>query len=68
MSELKNKTLTKSLGPLFLRKWSKTTRKQVFHAFFGYFRGIWASLGGPKKSTLRPVNEGIYGPMSKLRD
>jgi hypothetical protein len=33
MTKLKNESLAKLLGPFFLEKWSKTTRKQVFMLF-----------------------------------
>jgi hypothetical protein len=44
MSEYKNKLLIKSLGPFFLEKESKTTRKQVF---FNPFLTFWGCLGTP---------------------
>jgi hypothetical protein len=55
MSEHKNKLLTKSLGPFHLEKWSKTTRKSVFYAFFTF----WVCLDTPlwtQKGTQMPPN------------
>jgi hypothetical protein len=37
VSDLKNKPLTKSLGPFFWEKWSETTRKQLFQQFMVIF-------------------------------
>ena len=45
MSKLNIKPLTKSLGPFFEEKWSKTTRKHVFYAVFLPF---WDHLGTPR--------------------
>jgi hypothetical protein len=66
--KLESKPLTKSLGPFFKEKCSKTTKKHVFYSIFGYTGSIWAPPHGPKK-----VDEGIqvsrmYNPMSKLRN
>jgi hypothetical protein len=49
MYELKNEPLTKSLGPLLKKKWSKTTRKKVlFLAILGPFGQM--DPNGPKKA------------------
>jgi hypothetical protein len=34
MYKLENKPLTKSIGPFFKEKWSKTTAKQFFYPVF----------------------------------
>jgi hypothetical protein len=55
MSKLKNKQLTKLLGPLFKAKWSKTTRKKFFLNVLGHF-GV---SKGPQVGKM-------YGLMSKF--
>jgi hypothetical protein len=62
--KLKNKPVTKSVGPLFKKKWSKTTRKQVFTLFFV----ILGNPNGPKKACKGPQLDRMYGPMSKFKD
>jgi hypothetical protein len=54
MSKLKNKLLTKWLGPLLKAKWSKTSRKQIFMLFFCHFGAIWAPPNGSKKVAKDP--------------
>jgi hypothetical protein len=49
MSKLRNNPLTKILGPFFLEKWSKTTKKQVFLAFLA----ICGPFGYPQMSPKR---------------
>jgi hypothetical protein len=44
MSDVKNKPITKSLGPFFSGKWSRTIRKQVFKLFWVILR----PFGQPK--------------------
>jgi hypothetical protein len=68
MSKLKNKPLTKSLSPFFKNKWSKTTRKHVFHVIFGRFRDIWAPSNGLNEVDKGPQLSRMYGPMSKLKN
>jgi hypothetical protein len=68
MSKLKNKPLTKLLGPFFWVKWSETTRKQVFMLFFLHFGAIWAPPYEPKKVLKGPQVGRTYGPMSKLKN
>jgi hypothetical protein len=67
ISKLKNKPLTKLLGPYFYEKWSKTTRKQVSMRFFGHFGAIWAPPNRPIKVPKGPQVGRIYGPMFRLR-
>ena len=61
MSNYKIKPLTKSLGPFFQKKWSKTTRKQFLCCFFA----IGAPPNGPREVPKGPQVGGMYGPMSK---
>jgi hypothetical protein len=68
MSKLKNKPLTKSIGPFLQEKWSKTTRKQFFYAVFGHFGAIWASPSGSKKVHKALQVDWMYSPMSKHRN
>ena len=48
MSKLRNKALSKLLGPFFKEKWFKTTRKQLFYDVLSYFEAIWATPNVPK--------------------
>jgi hypothetical protein len=70
MFKLKNNPLTKSLGPFFQEKWSKTTRKQGFFMlfFFYHFEAIRVPQNGPKKVNKGPPVGMMYGPMSKLKN
>jgi hypothetical protein len=52
MSKLKNKPLTKSLGPLLKEKGPKKTTIQVICAVFSYF-GAHSNV--PKKDLQRPT-------------
>jgi hypothetical protein len=48
VSDLKNKPLTKSLGPFFREKWSETTVKQLFQQFlviFGINKWLFWPIG-----------------------
>jgi hypothetical protein len=49
MSKLENNPLIKLLGPFFQKKWSETTRKQIFMLFFSHLWVIQASPIGLKK-------------------
>jgi hypothetical protein len=68
MSKLKNKLLTKSLGPFFGEKGSKTTRKLFSYAAFVFFGAIWALPNQPKKVPKGLKVGDMYGPMSKLEN
>jgi hypothetical protein len=68
MYTIKNKPLTKSLGPFFKEKWSKTSAKQVFYPVFYHFGAIWAPPNGPKKERKGPQVGGMYDPMSKHKN
>jgi hypothetical protein len=47
MSKLKNKPLTKSLSPLSMEKWFKTTGKTVF---LWWLFSLWGHFGTPKRT------------------
>jgi hypothetical protein len=67
MCKLKNKPLTKLLGPFFKEKWSETTRKQVFILCLR-FGAILVPLNGFKKVLKGLLVGGTYGSMSKLKN
>jgi hypothetical protein len=63
-ANVKNKPLTKLLGPFFKEKWSIKNRKQVFMLVF--FSPFWGHFFTPKwiqKSTQRPVSKRDVWPI-----
>jgi hypothetical protein len=68
MYKLKNKPLTKSLGPFFYEKWYKITRKQFFYAVFYHFEAIWVPPNGPKKVFKGPQVGYMYSSMYELEN
>jgi hypothetical protein len=64
MFKLRNKPLTKSLGPNFKVKWFNVNRKY----FFMLSLAIWAPLFGEKKTDKGLQVRGVYGPMSGLKN
>jgi hypothetical protein len=64
VSKLENGPLTKSIGPFFYEKGSKTARKWVLMMFWG----IWAPQNGPKKVRKGLQVEGMYVLMSNLEN
>jgi hypothetical protein len=66
MRKLKDKHLTKLLGPFFKEKWFETTRKKFFMLFC--FGAIWATLEGAKKVPKGLLVGWTYGPISKLKN
>jgi hypothetical protein len=68
LSELKNKPLTKLLGPFLLEETIQNNQKTSFVYCFWPF---WGYLGTPKwtqKGTQRLQVAEMYGPMSKLKN
>jgi hypothetical protein len=55
-SKLKNKPLTKSLGPLFQQKLSKTTRKQFFYALLAILGPFGYPYQWTQESIQRPTS------------
>jgi hypothetical protein len=65
---LKIRPPTKSLGPFFQDKGSKTTRKSFVYAVLGQFGAIRAPPHGQKKVVKGPQVGGMYGSMLKLKN
>jgi hypothetical protein len=68
MSKLRNRPLTKSLGPLFCPKWSKWCPKQPENKFLMLFMAIMELFWAPKEIHTGPHTNRMFGPMSELKN
>jgi hypothetical protein len=66
MSKLENKLLTKSSGPFFWDKWSKTTGKLFLFMLLLFFWANWAPPNQTKKVSKGLQVGGMYGPSLKI--